>query len=100
MLQCCGICSPCLCSLSASASIHPPIPTFRGTAHALAVAVSSAHVHRQKWRPTAVHDRKTLELLSYVAVTLKTKRKSTTPENSLATGGCFECNTYRVVEQF
>ena len=28
MLQCCGKCSPCLCTLSASASIQPPIPTF------------------------------------------------------------------------
>ena len=25
---CCGMCSPCLFTLSASASIHPPIPTF------------------------------------------------------------------------
>ena len=34
---------------------------------------------------------------SYVAVTLKTMHKSTTPENSLATGhgGCFERDTYR-----
>ena len=34
---------------------------------------------------------------SYVAVTLKTKRKSTTPENSLAAGGSFERNTFLVM---
>ena len=33
---------------------------------------------------------------NYVAVTLKTKFKMHTPENFLATGGCFECITYRV----
>ena len=33
---------------------------------------------------------------SYVTVTLKTKCKSTTPENSLASGGSFERNTFLV----
>ena len=65
MQQCCGMCSPCLCILSASASIYPPIPTFgrflleivlnflslfffvMWCAHALAVDASSANVHQQ-----------------------------------------------------
>ena len=28
MVVCCGMCSPCLCTLSASAPIHPAVPTF------------------------------------------------------------------------
>ena len=33
---------------------------------------------------------------SYVAVTLKAKFKMLPPENFLATGDCFECNTYHI----
>ena len=109
------MCSPCLRTLSASASIHPPIPTFgrflleiflnflfllfllRGAAHALAVDASSAHVHRQNGVQQLTHSAPTIEKRwSYVAVMLKTNPKAPCPENSLATGGCFERNTYRI----
>ena len=46
-----------------------------------------------KWRPTATvpHNRKALKLHRRYA-----QNKAPPPENSLATGGCFECNTDRV----
>ena len=70
---------------------------LRGAAHALAVDSSSSHMHRQNCVQQLAHSAPTIEKRwHYVAVTLKTKHKSTTPENSLATGGCFERNTYRV----
>ena len=48
-----------------------------------------------KWRPTAsALCPRSKKRWSYVAVMLKTKHKSTTPENSLATGGSFERNTF------
>ena len=109
------MCSPCLCTLSASASIHPPIPTFGRFlleillnflfllffvtwCHPRPCSYCIIHAHE----PTngiqqLIHSAPTIEKRwSYVAVTLKTKRKSITPENSLSTGGCFECNTYHV----
>ena len=112
------MCSPCLCPLCTSASIHPPIPTFgkflleiflnflfllfllRGAAHALAVDVSSAHMHWQNGVQQLVHSVLTIEKRwSYVAVNLCSKQsaKPPSPENSLATGGCFECNTFLVM---
>ena len=94
----CEMCSPRLCTLSASASIHPPIPTFGrflleiflnflflllllcGAAHALAVDVSSAHVHQQNGVQQLIHSVPTIEKRwSYVAVMLKTKCKSIIP---------------------
>ena len=57
------------------------------------------HVHRQNGVQQLVHSAPTIEKCwsyIYVAVTLKTKCISTTPENSLATGGCFKCNTFHV----
>ena len=105
-------CSPCLCTLSASASIPPPIPTFGR--FILEIFKSSCfcsfcyvvqpthlwlmhHLHKctNKWRPTANKLYPMIEKRwSYVTVMLKTKHKKT--QNSLATGGCFECNTYRI----
>ena len=50
-----------------------------------------------KWHPTASTLCPTIKKCwSYVTVMLKTKRKCTTPENFLATGGCFERITYCV----
>ena len=68
------MCSLCLCTLSASASIHPAVPIFgkfpvpalfllQATAHALAVDPSTCP---DEWRPTAStfypNDQKGLEL--------------------------------------
>ena len=51
-----------------------------------------------KWRPTAntlrPHDRKALELFRSYA--LKQSAKAPLPENFLATGGSFECNTFLI----
>ena len=70
---------------------------FLGAAHALAVDASSAHVHRQNGVQQLIHSAPTIEKRwSYVAVMLKTKCKAPPPENSLATGGCFKCNTYHI----
>ena len=113
-MQCCGMCSPCLCTLSASASIHPPIPTFRrflqenlfkflvfcsfllrGTAHALVVDVSSVQMHLQMTSNSyCAQQLKSAEVTS----PLRSKQSTKAPplENSLATGGCLECNTDRV----
>ena len=53
---------------------------LRGAAHALAVDASSAHVHQQNGVQQLIHSAPMIEKRwSYVAVTLKTKRKSTTP---------------------
>ena len=106
------MCSPCLCTLSASASIRPLIPTFSrflfllsGTAHALAVDASSAHVHRRMAFnrlivPYTPPPRSKSTGVVWLEWQLRSKSKHSTkaslPENSLAAGGCFECNMYCV----
>ena len=69
------MCSLCLCTLSASASIHPLIPTFgrflfcfcsfslRSAAHGLAVDASSAYVHQQNGIQQLIHSVPTIEEL-------------------------------------
>ena len=53
---------------------------LHNTTHALAVYTLYAHVHRQNGVQQLIHSAPTIEKRwSYVEVTLKTKRKSTTP---------------------
>ena len=98
MQQCCGMCSPCLCILCQPVPpTHPYIWQISfgnlqiscivsalflhgaTAAHALAVDVSSAHAHRQNGIQQLIYSAPTIEKCrSYVADTLKTKRKSTT----------------------
>ena len=79
-----------------SQCIHQPIPTFGrflvSAAHALAV---SAHVHRGEYcASTLPPQSKSAEVMSQLRST--PSAKCTSQENFLATGGCFEHNTYRV----
>ena len=100
------MCSPCLCTLLASAFIHLPIPTlgrllldiflvsalfcYAITALALAVDASSAHLHRQM--ASNSYTLRSELCRSYAQNSVKVPSL----ENSLATGGCFERKTYRV----
>ena len=103
------MCSPCLCTLSASAFIRPPIPTsgrflleiflnfaclLCGAAHALAVnCASSAHVHRQMASNSyyTLPPRSSPQKNAGGKSSLRSKQstKAPSPENSLATGGSF-----------
>ena len=92
------MCSPCLCTLSASASIHPPIPTFGRFLLEIFLNFLFLLFFVTRCRPRTcgwcviraraptngvqqlTHSAPTIEKRwSYVAVTLKTKRKSTIP---------------------
>ena len=109
------MCSPSLCTLSASTSIHPPTPTFgrflleiylfkflvsslfllHNAAHTLA---SSAHVHRQNGVQQLMHSAPRSKSTGFM-LQLRSKQsaKAPPPENSLATGGSFERNTFLVM---
>ena len=67
---------------------------LHGAAHTFAVDASSMHMHQQNGIQQLIHSAPTIEKRwSYVVVTLT---KAPCPENSLATGGYFEHNTYHV----
>ena len=111
------MCSPCLCTFQpVPPSIHPSLHLvdfffrnlfkiscfcsflLRATTHTLAVDASSAHVHRGEWCLTLlIHfaaRSKSAEVMSQLCSTASSK--CIPQENSLATGGCFKRNTYRV----
>ena len=98
------MCSPCLCTLStsaSSASIHPLIPTFGRFLLEIFFFVSALFCYA----PPPTHLRLIRHPRTYTMTTaLKLccsyaqtpSAKCTPPDNFLTTGGCFECNTYRI----
>ena len=85
---------PCLCFFVSALFCY-------ALAHTLAIDVSSLHVHGDEWHLTVLVATlhaprlKSVEVLYQLRSTPSSK--CTRPqENSLATGGCFERNTYRV----
>ena len=100
---------------SASASIHPPIPTFSRFLLEIFLnflfllfcfAVPPTHLrlirhlrtYTDKWHPTVNTLCPTIESAGVMSQ-LRSKQSAKAPpsENFLATGGCFECNTSHVI---